>query len=49
MVSREQEQLSSDGGDFELKGEITLPERWPSEKEGARDSLSFAEIGRNVN
>jgi hypothetical protein len=33
VVSREQERLSSDGGDFELKGEITLPERWPSEKE----------------
>ena len=43
-VSREQERPPSDGGDFKLKGQITLPERWPSEKEGARGCLSFAEF-----
>jgi hypothetical protein len=44
VVIREREQPSWDGGDFELKGEMTLPVRWPSEKEGARDCLSIAEI-----
>jgi hypothetical protein len=44
VVSREREQPSLDGGDFELNGEITLPARWPSETERTRDCLSIAEI-----
>ena len=44
VVSREREQPSLDGGDFELSGEITLPARWPSEKVRTRDCLSIAEI-----
>ena len=33
-VSRKQHRPSSDGGDVELRGEITPPARWSSEKEG---------------